>query len=125
MPRTRQSRSKRSPVTLDAVRALALALPGVEEGTSYGTPAFRVRKTLLLRMHEDGESLVLKIAPAARDALLQARPEAFHVTDHYVGYPLVLVRLAAVHLDELGALLEDAWRQAAPRRLQAERDRAP
>ena len=34
---------RHSRVTLATVRRLALALPGVEEGLSYGTPGFRVR----------------------------------------------------------------------------------
>lgn len=43
-----------SNTTFDTVRRLALALPGVEEGVSYGTPAFRVRGKLLARLREDG-----------------------------------------------------------------------
>jgi len=36
-----------SPVTLQTVRRIALAFPGVEEGPSYGTPGFRVRGKFL------------------------------------------------------------------------------
>ena len=32
------------------VRRMALALPGVEEGVCHGTPAFYVRKRLMLRL---------------------------------------------------------------------------
>jgi hypothetical protein len=32
------------PVTFDTVRRIALELPGVEEGTSYGTPALKGEK---------------------------------------------------------------------------------
>ncbi len=41
------------PATVETVRHLALALPGVEEGTSYGTPAFRGRGRFLARLHDD------------------------------------------------------------------------
>jgi hypothetical protein len=109
------------PVTLDTVREIALALPGVEEGTSWGTPSFKLRTKLLARMREDGETLVLAVEPDVRDALIEGKPECFFVTDHYVGYPLVLVRLAAVRPEELRALLEDAWRKHAPKRLVAAR----
>jgi len=34
-------------VTLDTVRKLALELPGVEESTAYGAPAFKVGGKLL------------------------------------------------------------------------------
>lgn len=44
-----------APMNFETVRAVALALPGVEEGTCYGTPAFRVRGKFLLRLREDGE----------------------------------------------------------------------
>ncbi|WP_376698644.1 hypothetical protein [Bradyrhizobium aeschynomenes] len=44
-------------MTFDDVRALALAWPEVEDGTSYGTPALKVRKKLLTRLKEDGDSL--------------------------------------------------------------------
>jgi hypothetical protein len=38
------------PTSFDTVRQLALALPEVTEGTSYGTPAFHVRGKLLARL---------------------------------------------------------------------------
>ncbi|ATB47429.1 MmcQ/YjbR family DNA-binding protein [Corallococcus macrosporus] len=40
-------------LTFDALRELALSFPGMEEGTSFGTPAFRVRKKFIARFHED------------------------------------------------------------------------
>ena len=41
--------------------AIAVGLPRTIEGVSYGTPAFRVSKSLFVRLHQDGESLVVKI----------------------------------------------------------------
>jgi hypothetical protein len=84
-------------LSLSTIRRVALSLPGVEEGMSYGTPTFKFRKKLLLRLHQDGQSLVLKVGDATRDHLLQADPDTFFVTDHYRGYPYVLA-----HLDRLG-----------------------
>jgi hypothetical protein len=40
----------------DDVKALALNLPGVEEGTSYGTAALKVKGKLFVRLKEDGET---------------------------------------------------------------------
>lgn len=111
-------------VAFQEVRAWALALPGVEEGVSYGTPALRVRGKLFLRLWEDGETLVLKTDEYERDFLLESDPAAFFVTDHYRGYPIVLVRLAAVRPERLRALVVDSWRRHAPRRLVAEWERA-
>ncbi len=104
-------------VTVEQLRLLALALPGVEEGLSYGTPAFRVKGKFFARLWEDLETLVLKLSFDERDMLLAANPEAFFTTDHYRNYPTVLVRLAAVRSDELGALLQDSWNLYAPKRL--------
>jgi hypothetical protein len=108
---------KRTRVTLSTVRRLALALPGVEEGTSYGTPGFRVRGKFLARLWEDGETLVVKCGDDERDFRMQADPETFFITDHYRGYPTVLVRLGRVRLAELREVLEQAWRRNAPKRL--------
>ena len=96
---------------------LALALPEVEESTSYGTPAFKVRGKLFVRLKEDGESIVVRIEEADRALRLQADPKAFYITDHYVAYPWMLVRLSAVAQGDLAELLRDAWRLRAPGRL--------
>ena len=107
---------KRSRVTLATVRRLALALPGVEEGLSYGTPGFRVRGKFLARLWEDGETLVVKCGDDERDFRMKADPETFFITD-YRGYPTVLVRLPSVTTTDLRDVLEQAWRLHAPRRL--------
>ena len=99
---------------------LALKLPGVTEGTSYGTPALHVRKKFLARLKEDGESIAIKIDFADRDVLLELDPAAFYLTDHYRPYPAMLVRLKTVRLDLLPRLLEQAWRLQAPKRLAAD-----
>jgi hypothetical protein len=62
-------------VSLDKLRDIALALPGVEVGTSYGTPAFRVGKKFLARLWEDGEVLVLRVGVLERDALISTEPD--------------------------------------------------
>ena len=85
-------------LSLAVIRRTVSALPGVEEGTSYGTPAWRHKGKLLARLHQDGRSIVLKVGNETRDHLLQADPETFFVTDHYIGYPMVLA-----HLDRLSA----------------------
>ena len=92
-------------LSLAAIRRVALSLPGVEEGSSYGTPAWRAGKRMLARLHQDGDSLVLKIGNETRDHLLQADPDTFFVTDHYRGYPMVLARLDRLSAADLRKLL--------------------
>src|SRR5262245_33108084 len=59
-----------SMIALDAVRALALALPETTERPSFGTPAFFVKNKLFGRMREDGELFVLRSGFFERDALI-------------------------------------------------------
>jgi hypothetical protein len=115
---------KAEPATFETAREIARALPGVEEGTCYGTPAFRVRGKFLARLKEDGESLVVKIDFDTRDILLQADPKTYYTTPHYAGHPSILVRLPKIDRQDLARLLEDSWRQAAPKRLIAEYERS-
>lgn len=112
-------RGKAGPADFDLVRQAALALPGVEDGTSYGTPALKVRGKLLVRLKEDGESFVLIVDFDARDILMRADPETFYITEHYNNYRAVLVRFATLDPERLPGLLEQAWREVAPKRLVA------
>jgi len=109
----------------NTVLELARRLPEVEEGTSYGTPALRVRGKFFARLREDGETLVVKMNIFERQYLMEADPEVFFITDHYRDYPSVLVRLSAVQPAQLAERLEDAWRIAAPKRLVAAFDARP
>lgn len=111
---------KTKPATWETVREIALALPGVEESTSYGTPAFKVKGKLFVRSHQDGESLVIKIEFEERAILMAAEPEIFYITDHYLNHPWILARLVNVRRDQLSDLLKQAWRLAAPLRLVAD-----
>jgi hypothetical protein len=120
--RSRGRRRKNEPVTFETVRQVALTLPGVEEGTSYGTPAWRVKGKLFARQHQDGESLVIAVDFDQREMLIAEQPETFYITDHYLNYPWILVRLAKLRADQLPDLLRQAWGRAAPRRLVATLD---
>lgn len=109
-------------VSFADVRALALALPGVEEATSYGTPAFKIRGKLLARLREEGDVLVVKAEVGHREALIAARPDVYFVTPHYHDSRYVLVRLPHADETELADLLADAWSLVAPKRLAATPD---
>jgi hypothetical protein len=101
-------------VTFDDVRTITLAWPEVEDGTSYGTPALKVRKKLLVRLKEDGDSLVIPgVPPDERDMLVQSQPEVFYFTDHYKDYPMVLIRLSKAKSATVEPLLRRQWRALA------------
>jgi hypothetical protein len=99
------------------LRRIALSFPGVEEGTSYGTMAWRVRKSFIARVKEDGESIAIRIEFGEREILMEGEPETFFITDHYRNYPMVLMRLNKVHPDELKRIFGNAWRKHAGKRL--------
>ena len=112
MPRTK--------VTFDTVREIGLALEDVEESTMYGALALKVRGSLLAckatNKSAEPDSLVIRVDFEQRDALLAEAPETYYVTDHYVNYPSVLVRLSKVRRDELRDLLTAAWRYVTSRK---------
>ena len=106
--------AKRVGVDFSTVRQLFHSLPGVVEGTSYGTPGFRLRGRLLARLQEDDETLVL--SSDDRELLIDSDPATFFVTPHYQDYPRVLVRLKKVKREMLRELIEKAWRAVASAR---------
>jgi hypothetical protein len=104
----------RKPLSFDAVLEIGLSLPDVEESTSYGVPALKIGKKLLtcpaINKSAEPGSIVVCLSFADRDRLLKEDPAVYYVTDHYVPYPCVVVRLAQIRRTALRALLSDAWR---------------
>ena len=104
----------RSTINFDTVRNIGLALPGVEESTAYGSLALKVHGKLLAciavnRSAEPG-SLMVRVDFDDRAELLAADPDVYYVTDHYVGYSAVLVRLSRVSPGVLRDLLGMAYK---------------
>ncbi len=112
-------------VSEDEVRAVALSLPATTEKPSYGTPGFRVRDRLFARVRPEGDSVVVWCADATeKDALIATDPDKYFTTPHYDGHPTVLVRMAAVDLQEMTEALVESWRLRAPQKLVSEFDAA-
>lgn len=103
----------RHTIDFDTVRKLARELADVEDSTMYGVPALKVRGKLLtcIPTHKSAEpgSLVVRINLDQRAELIEAAPDVYYVTDHYVDYPSVLVRLSRIQPDALKDLLRMAW----------------
>ena len=104
----------RRTINFDTVRKIGLALPGVEDGTAYGNLALKAHGKLLacVPTHRSAEpnSLVVKVDFDDRAELLAAAPDVYYVTEHYAGYPSVLVRLSRVDADVLRDLLGMAYK---------------
>jgi hypothetical protein len=110
-------------VTEEDVRRVALSLPHTTEKPSYGTPGFRVKDRLFARIREEGDVLVVWVAgEGEKRELIASDPAKFFTVPHYDGHSSVLVRFAAVDVEELTELLTDSWRLRAPKRVAAELD---
>ena len=107
--------------TDDDVRRIAFSLPEVTEKPSYGTPGFRVKDKLFLRIRAEAEGGLVVFVPdlVDKEALLASDTEVFFTTPHYDGYPTVLVHLDKIGLDELTELITDSWRVKAPTKVLA------
>ena len=95
---------------LTRVRAIAMKLPDVEEGTTFGFPAFKVRGKVFAwfpkkKEVEDG-SLGVRISILEREYRIKAEPAIFYVTPHYKDYPSVLARVGQMSQAQLRELLE-------------------
>ena len=109
------ARHDRDVANEDDARRIALSLPETTERPSYGTPGFRVKDRLFARMHDLPDTLVVWVADMdEKEALLASSPDVFFETPHYDGYPMVLVHLDAIDLDELTEVITDSWRARAP-----------
>lgn len=121
--------ARRSAVTFDDVRKLALSMPDVHEVTAYGMPAFKVGKARLVsqpvqRPDIEPQTLGIMVSFEERDRLLAARPDIYYVTEHYLNYPAVLARLPKMSKAKLRELLNTAWAHAMERQRPAKKNRA-
>jgi hypothetical protein len=114
---------RKNTIDFDIVRKIGLELPGVEEANAHGSRALKVGGKLLacIPTHRSVEphSLVVRVDLDDRAQLLAEAPDVYYVTDHYVSYPSVLVRLSHVTVDVLRDLLGMAYKsvtgKTAPR----------
>jgi hypothetical protein len=99
------------------VRAIGLAMTGVEEATRYdGAVVLKAGGSFMAGIASDesaeADTLVVRCAFDDRDLLLEEAPETYYITEFYAKYPLVLVRLSAVTEDALRDLLSVSRRMA-------------
>ena len=96
-------------VTFDTVRKIALQFPGLEASTSYGAPSWKIDGQMVackaINKSAEPNSLAVRIDFDQRDALIAEAPDTYYITDHYVNYPSVLVRLSQINDDVLRDLL--------------------
>ncbi|KQP53533.1 MULTISPECIES: MmcQ/YjbR family DNA-binding protein [unclassified Methylobacterium] len=100
------------------VRALALMLPGVEEGAHMGHPDFRIGGRIFATLWIDDERVVLKF-PAEHQALLvEAEPDLFDpVPGAWGRRGWTNLFLDGADEETLRSALLTAWRYLAPEAL--------
>jgi hypothetical protein len=105
-------------VAWEDVVAVARELPEIEETTSYGRPALKVRGKFVAAMRSNPDALVVRCDLDEKPLLLESRPDILFETPHYHGWGYMLVRLDA-SLDDIREFLTDSWLLAAPKKLAA------
>jgi hypothetical protein len=89
----------------------------VTQSTSYGAPSIKVKAKNFASVRGPNE-MVLHCPIEQKDLLMEMAPDIYWQTDHFKGWPGLLVRMEIISDEELGLRLEDAYRFRAPRRLQ-------
>src|SRR3954471_18184034 len=97
---------------LSRVRAIAKKLPEVEEGTTFGYPAFKVNGQAFAwfpkKKEVEADTLAVRMSIVDRDLRISANPRIFYVTPHYRDYTAGLARVKQMTKAELSELLESA-----------------
>ncbi|CAN5706908.1 MmcQ/YjbR family DNA-binding protein [soil metagenome] len=117
------------------VQRIALAFPGATEegesrhfkanGKGFAWPYLerveakkpRVERRDIFVLRTSGEDVKL--------AMIESEPEKFFTTDHYNGYPAVMVRLELLDIEELTELLADAHAAAIQPKKRSTRPKSP
>ena len=103
-------------MTRDEAHAIIMSFPEVEEGESYGKPAYKAFGKFFTRIRRQDASVVIGCVPIdEREMLCEIDPETFHFTGHYKDYPIVLARLSSVEPEQLRSMLKRQWTKNAPK----------
>jgi hypothetical protein len=87
----------------------ALALPGTELGTSYGRPAVKVNGRAFLYPGREAGSFAVASPLPEKEVLMETDPDTFWETDHYRGWPAVLVRFGSAERERIETVIVRAW----------------
>jgi hypothetical protein len=108
-------------VTIDEIRAFASMLPRSSEGLVRGRVKFRIGRIVYLSLSKDGSTMGFAFPKEWREALVESEPEKFSLPSQSdLRYHWVHVNLAAIDVDEMRELVEDAWAFCVPKRVAEE-----
>ena len=101
----------------DEAVAFALALPGTALSTSYGRPAVKVSGKAFLYPGREKGSFAVASPLGEKELLIETDPDTFWESDHYRGWPAVLVRYDSADPERVRQVITRAWWDKAPRAL--------
>jgi hypothetical protein len=112
---------------LARLREICLAFPGAVEAGGVGAPSFKVKDRIFAmqhRMDRQRPSLWCKAPPGAQEVLVNAEPRRFfrppYVGQH--GWIGIWIDVDDVDWSHVAALVDEAYRVTAPKRLVKELD---
>jgi hypothetical protein len=110
-------------VTVDDVRAFVSHLERSYEVLVRDRVKFRVGQIVYVAFSRDETLMGFAFPKEEREALVGSEPEKFMMpTGGDLRFNWVVVRLAAIDVDEMRELVFDAWRMVVPKRLAAAYD---
>ena len=105
-------------MTNDEIRAFARTLPRSTEAFVRGRVKFRIGRIVYLSLSKDGSTMGFAFPKEWRDALVESEPDKFSLPgESDLRYHWVHVRLAAIDVQEMRELVEDAWAFCVPKRV--------
>lgn len=111
-------RVRNQSIWFEVARRTALSLPGVQERTTAQGPVLLVGRKLLARLDQDGVSLLVDVGDDEREMLIEAEPRTFSDTGYRRCHLRLRVHLPYIDEHTLQRILEQSWRERAPKRLQ-------
>ena len=108
-------------VTWERVRVLALELPEVEDGTSWGSPVFKVRGKSFAGLSRHEGAAWARCDRDERPLIVASNPELYRLTPHFEASPAhLLIWLEHATEEDVRERLLDGWLIQAPKRLAAQ-----
>lgn len=104
-------------ITFAILRDLVRDLPGVEEGTAFGSPTLKAGKKALFFWNPTHNAPVFKVSFDERDFLIEADPDTFFTTDHHRPWPVVLARPDRVDMEWVRNTLVRTWRAQVAKKI--------
>jgi len=103
-------------VTIDDVRAVAVALPRSYEALVRDRVKFRVGRIVYLSFSRDETLMGFAFPKEERAALVASEPDKFLLPKASdMRYNWVVVRLAAIDIAEMRGIVLEAWRMVVPK----------